>query len=58
MMFGITWEAWISHQFSMLAGRDGEGSAPGLSDSHDMVRQSPGGHYKCQGEDHDNDEYV
>ena len=43
LMFVLTWEAWISHQFSMLAGRDGEGSASGLSDSHNMVRQSPGG---------------
>ena len=47
-MFVLTWEAWIPHKFSMLAGRDCEGSASGLSNSHDMVRQSPGGHQESE----------
>ena len=37
-----TLEPWISNQFCVLAGRDGQGSTSGLGNSHDVVGQSPG----------------
>ena len=48
----VTWEPWISHQFCVLAGRDGQGSTSGLGNSHDVVGQSPGE----QNIDEDNDQ--
>ena len=57
-MFAVTWKDRISNKFGVLAGGDGQGSASGLGDAHNVVRQSPWGIHYEQGTDREHGDYV